>query len=147
MASTSPEALRLATQPGKRNPKMARNGPRGDRIASTAFRLANFHPDIGVERALYCFRFEAGLPTGDAKPLTSWATPEPHGAFPGFYEAHYLSAISLAFAQTGDPALLQQVNYMVTELGKCQEASPGKKYLFASPEPEFDADRLDGVVW
>jgi DUF1680 family protein len=102
--------------------------------------------EIGVERALYCFRFNAKLPTGDAKPLASWATPEPNGAFPGFYESHYLSAISLMSAQTGDAKLREQVNYMVAELAKCQQALGGT-YLFASPQEEFDPKRLDGVVW
>ncbi|KAB2641266.1 MAG: hypothetical protein DVB25_02350 [Verrucomicrobia bacterium] len=102
--------------------------------------------EIGVERALYCFRFNAKLPTGDAKPLDSWASPEPGGAFPGFYESHYLSAISLMSAQTGDAKLREQVNYMVAELGKCQQALGGT-YLFASPQEEFEPKRLDGVVW
>jgi DUF1680 family protein len=102
--------------------------------------------EIGEERALYCFRFQAGLPTGGAKPLESWASPEPGGAFPGFYEAHYLSALALTYAQTGDPALRERVDRMVAELGKCQ-AAQGGRYLFASPEAEFDAKRLDGVVW
>ena len=102
--------------------------------------------EIGAERALYCFRFNAKLPTGDAKPLDSWASPEPHGAFPGFYESHYLSAISLMFAQTGDAKLRERVDYMVAELAKCQQALGGT-YLFASPQEEFDPKRLDGVVW
>jgi DUF1680 family protein len=102
--------------------------------------------DIGVERALYCFRFQAGLATNGAKPLEGWASPEPGGAFPGFFESHYLSAIALTYAQTGDPILRDRVNYMVAELGKCQKAQGGK-YLFASPEIKFDSNRLDGVVW
>ena len=82
--------------------------------------------EIGVERALYAFRFNAfrfnafrfnaGLPTRDAKPLDSWASPEPGGAFPGFYEDHYFSATALLFAQTGDPELKKRVDYMVDEL-------------------------------
>ena len=102
--------------------------------------------EIGVERALYCFRFNAKLPTGDAKPLESWASPEPGGAFPGFYESHYLSAIALMSAQTGDVKLREQVNYMVAELAKCQQELGGT-YLFASPQDEFEPKRLDGVAW
>ncbi len=102
--------------------------------------------EIGTERALYAFRVNANLPTGDAKPLGGWGAPEPHGAFPGFYESHYLSAISLAFAQTGDKKLIREINEMVAELGKCQVALGGK-FLFASPEEEFAPDRLDGVAW
>lgn len=102
--------------------------------------------EIGVERALYAFRFQAGLPTGNAKPLRGWASPEPHGAFPGFFEGHFLSALAMHAAQSPDEDLTRQVFYMVQELSRCQKALGGN-YLFASPEIEFEPDRLDGVVW
>ncbi len=102
--------------------------------------------EIGTERALYAFRVNAGLPTGDAKALGGWGAPEPSGAFPGFYESHFLSALSLSYAQSGDEKLRQEVNHMVAELAKCQTALGGK-FLFASPEAEFAPDRLDGVAW
>jgi len=102
--------------------------------------------EIGVERALYCFRFNAKLPVNGAKPLEGWGTPEPQGAFPGAYEGHYLSALAQLAAATGDPRRLGQLNYMVAELAKCQDALGGG-FLFASPAGEFDPDRLDGVVW
>ena len=97
--------------------------------------------EIGDERSLYRFRHQAKLPTGGVKPLGSWA-----GAFPGFYESHYLSALSLLAAQTGDPKLHKRVNYFVAELAKCQKAMGGK-YLFASPKVHFEPKRLNAVVW
>ncbi len=99
---------------------------------------------IGVDRALLAFRIQAGLPTQDAKPLGGWASPEPHGPFPGFFESHFLSAISMQSVH--DPELVSWVHHMVAGLAECQRAMGGK-YLFASPEDEFKADRLDGVVW
>ncbi|MBM3964293.1 MAG: hypothetical protein FJ308_04390 [Planctomycetes bacterium] len=102
--------------------------------------------EIGVERALYAFRFQAGLPTGDVKPLRGWASPEPYGAFPGFFEGHYLTALAMHASQDADDDLKREVFYMVKELGRCQKAMGGK-YLFASPEIEFEPDRLDGVAW
>jgi DUF1680 family protein len=102
--------------------------------------------EIGDDRALYCFRLQAKLPTGDAEPLGGWATPEPNGAFPGFYEGHYLSGLSLMAAQTGDAKLRERVNHFVAELAKCQTAL-GDGYLFASPAEEFEPTRLDGVAW
>lgn len=102
--------------------------------------------EIGDERALFCFRVQAKLATGDTKPLEGWATPEPNGAFPGFYEGHYLSGLSLLAAQTGDAKLQERVDHFVAELAKCQQALGGK-YLFASPEEEFEPKRLDGVAW
>lgn len=102
--------------------------------------------EIGPERILYCFRVNAKLPTGGAKPLEGWGSPEPYGTFPGCYEGHYLTAIALSYAQTGEVKLLDQVNYMVAELAKCQQ-SLGGNFLFASPEDEFEPARLDGVAW
>ncbi len=99
---------------------------------------------IGVDRALYAFRVQAGLPTGGAMPLRGWATPEPSGAFPGFFEGHYLSAISMHAAT--DDRFRPMVDQMISGLGECQRAMGGE-YLFASPEEEFAANRLDGVVW
>jgi len=133
------------------------SGPRGSfplsqtRLLDGEFRAAmqvnrGTLDEIGVERALYSFRVQAGLPTGEAEPLGGWASPEPGGAFPGFFEGHYLSAIALTYAQTGDPALLRRVEGMVAGLAECQ-AAMGGSYLFASPEVDFNADRLDGVAW
>ena len=102
--------------------------------------------EIGAERALYCFRLNGTLDTKGAKPLDSWASPEPGGAFPGFFEGHYLSAISLMYAQTGDAKLKERVDYMIAELARCQK-NLGDGFLFASPKDEFAPDRLDGVVW
>lgn len=99
---------------------------------------------IGVDRALLAFRIQAGLPTKDAKPLGGWAGPEPYGPFPGFFESHFLSAISLQSVH--DAELVTWVHEMVNGLAECQRAMGGQ-YLFASPEDEFNADRLDGVVW
>jgi len=99
---------------------------------------------IGVDRALYAFRVQAGLPTLGAKPLRGWATPEPSGAFPGFFEGHYLSAISMHAAT--DDRFRPMVDHMIHGLGECQKAMGGE-YLFASPEEEFAVNRLDGVVW
>ena len=99
---------------------------------------------IGVDRALLAFRIQAGLPTQGAKPLGGWASPEPHGPFPGFFESHFLSAISMQSVH--DPELVPWVHQMVAGLAECQRALGGS-YLFASPEEEFNVDRLDGVVW
>ncbi|MFM8571555.1 MAG: beta-L-arabinofuranosidase domain-containing protein [Pirellula sp.] len=99
---------------------------------------------IGVDRALLAFRVQAGLPTRNAKPLGGWAGPEPYGPFPGFFESHFLSAISMQSVH--DSELEPWVHQMVAGLAECQRAMGGK-YLFASPEDEFKPDRLDGVVW
>jgi hypothetical protein len=85
---------------------------------------------IGVDRALLAFRVQAGLPTRNAKPLGGWAGPEPYGPFPGFFESHFLSAISMQSVH--DSELEPWVHQMVAGLAECQRAMGGK-YLFASP--------------
>jgi len=99
---------------------------------------------IGVDRALLSFRVQAGLPTKGAKPLGGWASPEPYGPFPGFFESHFLSAI--AMQSRHDPELGPWVHEMIAGLAECQR-SMGGQYLFASPVEEFKPERLDGVVW
>lgn len=128
------------SEPSPENLTLLPSGPIFDSLQVNRQVLEN----IGPQRALLAFRIQANLPTENAKPLGGWAAPEPHGPFPGFFEAHYLSAISLQ--STSQPDLLPQVHYIVDELAKCQQALGGK-FLFASPEAEFQANRLDGVAW
>jgi DUF1680 family protein len=127
-------------EPSPTNLTLLPTGPIFDSLQVNRLVLEN----IGPKRALLAFRIQAKLPTENAKPLGGWAAPEPHGPFPGFFEAHYLSAISLQSLQ--QPDLLPQIHYIVDELAKCQQALGGK-FLFASPESEFQANRLDGVAW
>lgn len=128
------------SEPSPENLTLLPSGPIFDSLQVNRQVLEN----IGPKRALLAFRIQAKLPTENAKPLGGWAAPEPHGPFPGFFEAHYLSAISLQ--STSQPDLIPQVHYIVDELAKCQQALGGK-FLFASPETEFQANRLDGVAW
>jgi len=134
---TSPNAW---TEPQPTNVQLLPSGPIYESLQINRKVLDS----IGPERALLAFRIQAKLATGNAKPLGGWAAPEPHGPFPGFFEAHYLSALSLQSLH--DKELLPQVHLIIDELAKCQQALGGK-YLFASPEIEFEPNRLDGVVW
>ncbi|MFM8175373.1 MAG: hypothetical protein ACKN81_17660, partial [Pirellulaceae bacterium] len=81
---------------------------------------------IGVDRALYAFRVQAGLPTLGAKPLRGWATPEPSGAFPGFFEGHYL----LAFSEFMDHVVDQWSKAIV---GSCMHRNRRKVMPFKEP--------------
>lgn len=101
--------------------------------------------ELEVERLLWAFRRNAGLPTGDAQPLGGWEAPEVEvrGHFPG----HYLSACALMYRATGDEELKRRGDYMVAELAKVQEALGGG-YLSAFPEEFLDRlETRDRVTW
>ncbi|MBN2131563.1 MAG: glycoside hydrolase family 127 protein [Sedimentisphaerales bacterium] len=80
------------------------------------------------DRLLAWFRKEAGLePKGEV--YGGW---ESQGVA-GHCLGHYLSALSLAWATTGDPQFRQRADYIVSELALCQQAN-GDGYVAAIPE-------------
>lgn len=85
--------------------------------------LLSLEPD----RFLANFRKEAGLEP-KAKQYGGW---ESQGVS-GHNGGHYLSACAQAYAATGDKRFLDRVNYMVSELAKCQKAN-GNGYVAAIP--------------
>ena len=82
---------------------------------------------LDADRLLAPFRREAGLP--QIKP--SYGNWESDG-LDGHMGGHYLSALSLMVAATGDRAVLARLNYFVTELKKCQDSN-GNGYLGGIP--------------
>ncbi len=103
---------------------------------------------LDADRLLHNFRVTAGLPSR-AEPLGGWE--KPNCELRGHSVGHYLSAVSLMYASTGDEALKQRADYLVAELAKCQEAMPSKGYNkgFLSAYPEEFFDRVDAgkKVW
>ncbi|HEX7645110.1 MAG TPA: glycoside hydrolase family 127 protein [Burkholderiaceae bacterium] len=82
---------------------------------------------LDPDRLLAPFRREAGLP--QIKPsYGNWES----GGLDGHMGGHYLSALSLMYAATGDKAVLARLNYFVAELKKCQERN-GDGYLGGIP--------------
>jgi len=72
---------------------------------------------IKPERLLHNFRKNAGLvPKGEI--YGGWESREIAGHTLG----HYLTAISMYYASTGDKRFLERVNYIVDELEECQKA-------------------------
>jgi DUF1680 family protein len=71
------------------------------------------------DRFLHNFRAQAGLATKGAV-YGGWEA----DSIAGHSLGHYLSALSLLHAQTGDAAACERVGYIVAELGACQAASP-----------------------
>lgn len=80
-------------------------------------------------------RLQAASRPQNSRDPGGWAAPG--YIFQGHYEAHFLSALALMYAQTGDITLKNRAIYIVDELEKCQNAMGGK-YLFASPQSDFN---------
>ena len=97
------------------------------------------------DRLLHTFRVNAGLPSS-AQPLGGWEAPdcELRGHFAG---GHYLSAVALMYASTGDEDLKKNGDSIVAELAKCQKSLNNGGYLSAFPVEFFDRLRNRERVW
>ncbi|KAG2455135.1 hypothetical protein HYH02_000954 [Chlamydomonas schloesseri] len=96
------------------------------------------------DRLLWSFRKTAGLPTPGTPYIASWE--DPGCELRGHFVGHYLSALSLAWAGTGNSAFKTRLDVMVAELGKVQEAL-GSGYLSAFPTEFFDRVEALKPVW
>jgi hypothetical protein len=102
---------------------------------------------LDPDRLLHNFRVNAGLPSS-AKPLGGWEAPDVE--LRGHTAGHYLSALALMYAATGDARFKTRGDLMVTELGKIQDAEATKfhaGYLSAFPEEFFDRVDARQRVW
>jgi hypothetical protein len=120
------------------------NGPFRDAMLRDQQYLLSLDPD----RLLRSFRVNAGLPT-DAKPYGGWESPDCE--LRGHSLGHYLSALSLMYASTGDARFKQRVDYIVGVLAQCQSNSPAagfhEGYLSAFPESFIDRVEQSKPVW
>ena len=89
---------------------------------------------LDVDRLLYNFRVTAGLPA-PGEPLTGWEAPDCDVR--GHFFGHYLSALAIMYASTGDEGLRDRGASIVDELAKIQQANGGE-YLSAFPESHWD---------
>jgi DUF1680 family protein len=78
---------------------------------------------IDVDRLLHNFRVNAGLPSS-ATPLGGWEAPDVE--LRGHTAGHYLSALSLIYASTGDARFKARADALVAELAKIQDAPAGR---------------------
>jgi uncharacterized protein len=102
---------------------------------------------LDADRLLHNFRVNAGLPSS-AKPLGGWEAPDVE--LRGHTVGHYLSALALMYAATGDVRFKSRADAVVDELTKIQQADalrfhPG--YLSAFPEEFFDRLEARRKVW
>ncbi|GGY00370.1 glycosyl hydrolase [Massilia dura] len=82
---------------------------------------------LDPDRLLAPFRREAGLPAVKQS-YGNWES----SGLDGHMGGHYLSALALMHAATGDPQVKERLDYFVRELKRCQDAS-GDGYLGGVP--------------
>jgi DUF1680 family protein len=110
-------------------------------------RDAQYLLSLDQDRLLHNFRVTAGLPS-TAEPLGGWESPDTE--LRGHSVGHYLSAVSIMYASTGDERFKARADSLVAELAKVQQAEstrfhPG--YLSAFPEEFFDRVETRQRVW
>jgi DUF1680 family protein len=120
------------------------DGPFRDAMLRDQKYLLSLDPD----RLLLNFRVNVGL-SSSAQPLGGWE--EPSCELRGHSLGHYLSALSLMYASTGDARFKRRVDYIVVELAQCQSNSPmagfHAGYLSAFPESFIDRVEQGKNVW
>jgi DUF1680 family protein len=103
---------------------------------------------LDPDRLLRNFRVNVGLPT-DARPLGGWESPDCE--LRGHSLGHYLSALSLMYASTGDVRFKQRAEHIVSVFAQCQSHAPAAGfhpgYLSAFPESFIDRVEQGQSVW
>ncbi len=87
----------------------------------------NYLLALNADRLLAPYLKEAGL-TPKAPNYTNWE----NTGLDGHIGGHYLSALSIMYASTGDVRIKKRFDYMLSELKRCQDAS-GDGYLCGVP--------------
>jgi DUF1680 family protein len=93
---------------------------------------------LSADRFLHNYQRFAGLPTKGAI-YGGWESDTIAGEGLG----HYLSALSLLYAQTGNPALKPRIDYIVAELARVQQAQ-GDGYVAGFMRKRKDGSVVDG---
>ncbi|MGE0019753.1 MAG: beta-L-arabinofuranosidase domain-containing protein [Draconibacterium sp.] len=112
--------------------------------------------EYDIDRLIAPFRKEAGLPE-KAKLYPNWA------GLDGHVGGHYLSALAMNYASTGNAECKKRMDYMISELKACQDANDknhpgwGKGYVGGAPNSQqiwstfqkgdFAAYRAAWVPW
>jgi DUF1680 family protein len=105
---------------------------------------ARYLDSLTIDRLLHSFRITAGIPSS-ATPYKGWEDPtcELRGHFAG---GHFLSAVALAFAASGNTVLKSRGDELVAGLDACQKKI-GTRYLSAYPTELFERLAQDKPVW
>lgn len=92
--------------------------------------------ELDADRLLVPFLREAGLPV-KAESYTNWE----NTGLDGHIGGHYLSALSLMYASTGDLQIKERLSYMLAELKRCQDAN-GNGYIGGVPGGKIIWDEI-----
>jgi hypothetical protein len=107
----------------------------------------NYLLSLDTNALLWNFRVNVGLAAPGA-PYAGWEAPA--SELRGHAVGHYLSGCAQMYASTGDPQFKARTDYLVSELAKCQAASPPRfnaGYLSAFPESFIDRVIARQPVW
>lgn len=91
---------------------------------------------LSPDRLLAPYLIDAGLPV-KAERYGNWES----SGLDGHIGGHYLSALALMYAATGDALLKSRLDYMVSELAACQ-AKNGNGYVGGIPQGKVFWDRI-----
>ena len=97
------------------------------------------------DRMLYNFRNTFGQDTKGASPLGGWDAPT--GLLRGHSTGHYLSALALGYASTGDVELKDKLAEMIHELRTLQLMSDGNAADFKTAGTSQNVWSTDPTTW
>ena len=100
---------------------------------------ARFLKEVDPDRLLAGFRQQAGLPA-KAQRYGGWEAQGINGHSLG----HYLSALSLLYAATGESWASERIRYIVDELAACQQAN-GDGYVLPVPKKVYEDIRAGKI--
>ena len=100
----------------------------GGRFFENRGRALKYLRELDPDRMLYNFRAAFGMDTLGAAPLGGWEAPD--GLLRGHGTGHFISALSLAYAATGEEIFGDKLKYVVHELRKLQLLSGGDPAAF-----------------
>jgi DUF1680 family protein len=105
---------------------------------------ARYLDSLAVDRLLHSFRLTAGI-SSSVTPYKGWEDPtcELRGHFAG---GHFLSAVALASAGSGNSVLRSRGDELVSGLAACQKKI-GTRYLSAYPTDLFEHLAQDKPAW
>ncbi len=111
----------------------------GNEFYTAQEQMRHYLLDMDDDRMLYHFRRTTGLDTLGSGDPGGWESDD--GKLRGHTTGHYLSALALCFHSTGDKKIRKKSEYMVRELGKCQNVfaqTDMEGYLSGYPVEQFD---------
>jgi DUF1680 family protein len=92
--------------------------------------------ELNPDRLLAPYLIASGLPV-KAERYGNWESIGLDGHIAG----HYLSALAMMYASTGNPEVKTRLDYMITELEKCQQKN-GNGYVGGIPQGKVFWDRI-----